>query len=341
MDTGGTQVRCRLEGAERHQDHDGEHDRVQGPGRNRRHPRGHAAQHRQPHRQHLHSGCAGRGARGPVPGVRQRGLHPLQALHDVGQPVGYGEFGAALQGGHDRCAQGLSVLLAGQLGGAGRPDRGQGTHNPGQEQAGRQDEARGPEDEPHPYAGGGTDACGHRQRQVGAHHQVPHGVDVRAHPGQYLAAAQAGQRVGAGGRQDPVEMGAQGGHAPQGGVMGDKTLAIAQHGAANPEEAHHDRGDPQGGDIGHLGGSSNEPGGDPGQGDGAEQPQATSEDGQGEALAVQVQQAHGAGRGVRGRSGPGSWALLRRSAHHGRGAVSRSRFGRGGGDLNEVVGQGQ
>ena len=44
--------------------------------------------------------------------------------------------------------------------------------------------------ESHADTGGAADARGHRHRQVGAHDQVAHGIDIGPHPSEHIAAPQ-------------------------------------------------------------------------------------------------------------------------------------------------------
>ena len=96
---------------------------------------------------------------------------------------------------------------------------------------------------------------GHGEGLDDAQHDVLEGVDVVDHPGHEVAPAEEGE-AGRGDRLEPaVDTDAQVGQHPEGGVVPDQPLAVAEEAAREPEELHAHDGQGQRGLGGVLGGA--------------------------------------------------------------------------------------
>ncbi len=140
---------------------------------------------------------------------------------------------------------------------ARRADRGHGQRHqhPGGQQAGREHPGRGRQDQQHRGGRARPDQGGGQRRGDAADEQVLGGVHVADQPGEHVAGAEGGQAR----RGQPFQLAVHRypdvGQDPEGHVVGEQPLQVAQHAAADAERADQDHRDRDGHDVRVLGGA--------------------------------------------------------------------------------------
>ncbi len=161
-----------------------------------------------------------------------RGPDPVQAGLDRAERV---QLGRAVQQVGDRGAQFAAGGRGAPGGAAGRRGDGQRHQHPGGQQARGEHPGRGRQDQQHRGGRAGPDQRRGQRRRDAADEQVLGGVHVADQPGEQVAGPEGGQP----GRGQPLQPAVDGhpdvGEDPEGHVVGEQPLQVAQHTAADAE----------------------------------------------------------------------------------------------------------
>ncbi len=135
-------------------------------------------------------------------------------------------------------------------------------HDGGRQHEGHGQDHRGGRQHP-PQQDDGRDAHDQRDAEGGNHpeDQVLHGIDVVDHAGQEVTTPERGQARGRQPLEPLVDLHPQVGEEPEGGVVADQALLVAQEPTGQPEELHGHDGHRQGGLVRVLCRLRDQPGG--------------------------------------------------------------------------------
>ena len=249
LERGRGQGRDRLERGQRGEGDDGQRYPAQDPGSGGRDAEQQDAPQGQPRDRRgeagAQAGCRGRAA-GESGELGVGRPDPVQAGLDRAERV---QLGGTVQQVGDRGAQ-FAAGGRGPPGGApGRRGHGQRHQHPGGQQAGREHPGRGRQDQQHRGGRARPDQGGGQRRRDAADEQVLGGVHVADQPGEHVAGAEGGQARRGQPFQLAVDRHPDVGEDPEGHVVGEQPLQVAQHAAADAERADEDHRDRDGHDV--------------------------------------------------------------------------------------------